>query len=205
MTLRAKIAVSVGIAACAIVAFLVTRPSGPERVAREAFECLEKSDGACLNRLRADAERSDDGITDAQLTDLLKNHTSHRFSFNEPTSSLKVGKTHELYEASRSFKKGGVIALGVANTGGKYQVVNLVNTLIMFSAYALKPGVKGPDLLEVRIRDVEENLPYFESIGIKGFISEPGLPPVPWSEAISQWKVSLARVRANQMKNAPRS
>jgi hypothetical protein len=188
-----------------VVAFLGTRPSDPERVAREAFECLEKSDGACLNRLRADAEKSDDGITDAQLTDLLKNHTSQRFSFNEPISALRVEKNQELYEASRSFRQGGVIALGVANTGGKYQVVNLVNNLVMFSAYALKPGVKGADKLDLRIRDVEEHLPYFESIGIKGFISEPGLPPVPWSQAISRWKVGLAKFRAIEMKNSSRS
>lgn len=183
------------IALCVVgtILYVIFRPAdSSEKVAREMLACVERGDGACVNRLRWDAEKIRSSVSDQQLTQFLRDHVGKRITLNEPAGESKLETDGAITTITREYRQG-TLSFNVTFTGEKYQVVSPITLLILNSAGALDPKATGRNRGLLWVKDVEEHVDYFESLGINGLELGPDDGFVTWKAWIASRREKLGQ------------
>ncbi|CAN1514606.1 hypothetical protein MCEMSE15_00893 [Fimbriimonadaceae bacterium] len=166
-----SVTIGLGVVSASILGFFLTRAETGEDVARKVLACVERGDGACVNKYRWELDKRDQPISDAEMSRFLREFMDARLSLNAPLEAPKVAVEGSSVTIERRYR-GGVIVLTVEQTAGGFRAIHPVTGMIL-SSYHGTQRLSGSTKVRAWVDGLTKDKALLNSYGIVGLEFEP--------------------------------
>ncbi len=166
-----SVTIGLGIVSASILGYFLTKAETGEDVARKVLACVEKADGACVNKYRWELDKRDQPMSDEEMSKFLREFVDVRLSLNAPLEPAKTVKNESSISIQRSYK-GGLVHLTVAETAAGFRAIHPVTGMILSSYHGTKrlSGIAKP---KAWVAGLSKDKAQLNSYGIVGLEFEP--------------------------------
>ncbi len=166
-----SVTIGLGVVSASILGFFLTRAETGEDVARKVLACVERGDGACVNKYRWELDKRDQPISDAEMSRFLREFMDARLSLNEPLEAPKVVVERSSVTIERQYQ-GGLIALAVEQTEAGYRAIHPVTMMILCSYHGTQ-RLSGRAKTQAWVAGLTKDASQLNSYGIIGLERQP--------------------------------
>ncbi len=168
---KKTVSIVLGILVSGIVGYVLTRAETGEDVARKVLACVEKGDGACVNKYRWELDKRDQPMSDEEMSRFLREFMDARIVLSEPLEQAKIIKEEASISIQRSYK-GGLVHLTVAETAAGFRAIHPVTAMILSSYHGTQrlSGIAKP---KAWVAGLSKDKAQLNSYGIVGLEFEP--------------------------------
>lgn len=166
-----SVTIGLGVVSAGVLGYFLTRAETGEDVARKVLACVERADGACVNRYRWELDKKEQPISDAEMSRFLREFMDARLSLNEPLEAPKVAVEGSAITIERRYQ-GGLIALTVQQTEAGYRAIHPVTMMILCSYHGTQ-RLSGRAKTQAWIAGLTKDKSLLNSYGIIGLERQP--------------------------------
>jgi|GEM_PF-2132795 len=168
---KKTLSIVLGALVSGIVGYVLTRAETGEDVARKVLACVEKGDGACVNRYRWELDKRDQPMSDEEMSRFLREFMDSRIVLSEPLEPAKIVKEEASISIQRSYE-GGLVHLTVAETAAGFRAIHPVTGMIL-SSYHGTQRLSGSTKARAWVDGLTRDKALLNSYGIVGLEFEP--------------------------------
>lgn len=166
-----SVTIGLGVVSAGILGYFLTRPETAEDVARKVLACVERADGACVNRYRWELDKRDQPMSDEEMSKFLREFVDVRMSLNAPLEAPKVAVEGSSVTIERRYK-GGLIVMTVDQTAAGFRAIHPVTGMIL-SSYHGTQRLSGSAKAKAWVAGLAKDKAQLNSYGIVGLEFEP--------------------------------
>lgn len=171
LRLLRSVTIGLGVVSAGILGYFLTRVETAEDVARKVLACVERADGACVNRYRWELDKKDQPISDAEMSRFLREFVDARLDLSQPLESAKVSKSGSEILIDRRYQ-GGPVSLLVAQTSEGYRTIGSITTLVLCTYNGTQP-IHGREKAKAWVSGLTKDKNLLNSYGIIGLERQP--------------------------------
>lgn len=166
-----SVTIGFGVVSAGILGYFLTRAETAEDVARKVLACVERADGACVNRYRWELDKKEQPISDAEMSRFLREFVDARLKLSEPVESPNVSKSGAAILIDRRYQ-GGPVSLMVVQTTDGYRSVGAITALVLCTYIGTQP-IHGSAKARARVAGLTKDKSLLNSYGIVGLERQP--------------------------------
>lgn len=166
-----SVTIGLGVVFAGILGYFLTRPETGEDVARKVLACVERGDGACVNRYRWELDKRDQPMSDEEMSRFLREFMNSRIVLSEPLEAPKVAVEGSSVTIERRYK-GGLIVMMVEQTAAGFRAIHPVTGMILSSYHGTK-RLSGSTKARAWVDGLTKDKALLNSYGIVGLEFEP--------------------------------
>lgn len=166
-----SITIGLGVVSAGILGYFLTRTETAEDVARKVLACVERADGACVNRYRWELDKQEQPISDAEMSRFLREFAGARLNFSQPLESPNISKSGAEINIVRRYQ-GGPVSLRVVQTTDGYRTVGTITTLVLCTYNGTQP-IHGRARAKAWVSGLTKDKSLLNSYGIIGLERQP--------------------------------
>ncbi len=168
---KKTLSIVLGVLVSGIVGYVLTRAETGEDVARKVLACVEKGDGACVNKYRWELDKRDQPMSDEEMSRFLREFMDTRIVLSEPLEPAKVAVEGSSVTIERRYK-GGLIVMMVEQTAAGFRAIHPVTGMIL-SSYHGTQRLSGSTKARAWVDGLTKDKALLNSYGIVGLEFEP--------------------------------